>query len=41
MNKDALRMANATEFGLSRAVFAENEMCGLAFAQPRGRHDPY
>jgi aldehyde dehydrogenase (NAD+) len=30
---DALRMANATEFGLSSAVFTENEKRGLSFAQ--------
>jgi aldehyde dehydrogenase (NAD+) len=30
---DALRMANATEFGLSSAVFTENEKRGLGFAQ--------
>ena len=29
---DALRMANATEFGLSSAVFTENEKQGLSFA---------
>src|ERR1700746_3443729 len=31
--EDALRMANATEFGLSSAVFTENEKRGLRFAQ--------
>jgi aldehyde dehydrogenase (NAD+) len=30
---DALRMANGTEFGLSSAVFTENEKRGLSFAQ--------
>lgn len=30
---DALRMANATEFGLSSAVFTENAARGLRFAQ--------
>jgi aldehyde dehydrogenase (NAD+) len=30
---DALRMANATEFGLSSAVFTENATRGLRFAQ--------
>jgi aldehyde dehydrogenase (NAD+) len=37
--EDALRMANATEFGLSSAVFTDNETRGLRFA--RGRHDAY
>jgi aldehyde dehydrogenase (NAD+) len=31
--EDALRMANATEFGLSSAVFTDNEARGLRFAQ--------
>jgi aldehyde dehydrogenase (NAD+) len=31
--EDALKMANATEFGLSSAVFTENEKRGLRFAQ--------